>query len=132
MRREHRKVQEVRVKVQHVEVACARHDVVQHREMRGDVGFAGRIVEAKRALAARMQRGARARVPACEERYLMTKIDQCIGQVRDDALGTAVQARGNRLVEGCDLRDAQTLSRQYLARNLLRRAGFDTLHNTAS
>ena len=130
--REHGEMQKVRVKVQHVELACARKHFVQHRKMGGDIGFARRIVQSKRALATRVQRSARARISAREQRHFVTEVDQRVGKVRDDPLGAAVQARRHRLVQRRDLRNAQSAFGRDLARDLLRRARLQTLHNTAS
>jgi len=78
------------VKVEDVEVVRTRAKTVQHREMRGDLGLARRVVEAQRASASGLQHRARPRIPAREKRDLVSEVYQRIGEVRDNAFRPAV------------------------------------------
>ena len=52
---EQREMQQVDVEMQHVELVRALAHLVQHREVRGDVGFERRRIEADRLIAHRRE-----------------------------------------------------------------------------
>ena len=106
-RLEERKVDEVDVEVQHVEVVGAAPHLVQHRQMRGDVGLERRRVESYGLLAHRHEERRRLGFRAREQRDVVSLIHQGIGEVGHDALGSTVKARRNRFGKRGDLRDAQ-------------------------
>ena len=102
---EERKVQQVDVEMQDVELPRAAAHLVQHREVRGHVRFERRGIQTDRAVAHRDQLGVGVRIGGCEQRDFVTELHQRVAQIRDDALGAAIQLRRNGFGERRDLGD---------------------------
>ena len=101
----HRKVEVVAMEVHDVEVGAPAVNLLEHGEVGRD--SVGAAAEPKRARRGRDELRARGRVGAREERHVVSLCHQRLGEVSDDALGSAVELRWNALVEGRDLRDAE-------------------------
>jgi hypothetical protein len=89
---EHREVQHVDMKVQHVETAHPPAHFMQHRQMRREIGLElhGRGIEPQRLLAHRDQVSSRPRFRGGEKSHIVSQIDQRIAQPGDDALCAAI------------------------------------------
>ena len=121
---EDREVDHVGVEVQHVELFGARPDLGQLAQVRGEVGLERRRIEPDGLVAHGDQMGLGLRPGAGEQGHLVAELHQRVAQVRDDALGAAVQARRDGFIEGCDLGDphddSQAVQRAANARLALR------------
>ena len=73
--------------------------------------FSGRGIEADRLVAHGHQRRLGPRLGAGEQRHVVAELDQGVGEMGDDPLGAAVEARRDGLVERCDLGDLHELPR---------------------
>jgi hypothetical protein len=102
---EQREMHQIDMEMQQVELVGAAAHVVQHRQVRGQIGFERMRVQPEGARTRRDQFGARAAVPAGEDRDLVSQIDQCIGQVSHDAFCASVEAGRDRFIQRCDMSD---------------------------
>src|SRR4030095_14534159 len=75
-----------------VEIVGATAHLVQHHEMVGHMVL-DRRVEAQRHVGAPDQPVRRPRIAAGEQGYIVSLTDEFLGQIRNDPLGAAVQAR---------------------------------------
>jgi hypothetical protein len=109
---EERKVQQIGVEMQHIEVVGVLAHLVQQRQMGGDVGFQRGRVEPDRLVAHGHKTRAGPRIGAAEQGDLMAQVDQRVGKVGHDALRAAIQPRRYRFAQRADLGDShETLLR---------------------
>src|SRR5688572_22780283 len=99
------KVQQVDVKMQHVELVGAPPYIMEHRQMCGEVLLQWRGIETYGLFTCRHERGVRTCVRCCKQRDVVPQADQRIDQMGDDALGTPIQFGRNGFVEWGDLGD---------------------------
>ena len=90
------------MKVQNVEVPCARADFCQHREMGGHIPRQF-LVEPQGDLAAADERGISLAVAAGKKRHIVTARNERVGEMSHDPLSAAVELGGNSLVKRGDL-----------------------------
>ena len=98
-------MQKITMDVNHVEFVGAASQLL---ELEGDVdqGFPDRRVQTQSCRNDRMQLCRGHGVAAREQRDVMPLPHQLFGQVRDDALGAAVELWRHTFNERCDLRDS--------------------------
>lgn len=71
--------------------------------MRGQVGLVWGVVQTDSLIARRDQPGASAGVRRREQRDIVTKVDQCVAQVRDHAFGASVEFGWDGFIQWSDL-----------------------------
>ena len=106
---EKREMDEIDVEVQDVELERVLADVVEHGQVRGQVGLERRRIEPDCLIALGDEARRGARLGAREEGHIVTEIDKRVGEVRDDSLRASVETRRHRLVERSDERNPQSL-----------------------
>ena len=94
----------VDVEVDDVEVAGLPAHLVEHQHVIGD-GIADGGIEAQGLRAARNEPGRGDGVAAGKQRDVVALLDERLGQVGDDALRSAVEARRHAFHQGRDLCD---------------------------
>ena len=109
-RPEQRKLELVDMEVQYVEFVGALADAIEHQHVIGN-GIANAGVEPQRLGHAGNEIGRRDRIAAREQRDVMAERHQLLSQVRDDALGAAIEPWGNAFDQRRDLRDFHMISR---------------------
>ena len=87
---EERKVDEVDVEMQEIELVPAQMKLVQHGKVSRQVRFQRRRVEPNSLVAHRNQSRPRMGLRTREQRDLVPKLDESVGQMRHDPLGAAV------------------------------------------
>jgi hypothetical protein len=102
---EKREVNEFGMEMDQVERVFPFSQFAHHRQVRGEVGFKARRVEADCLVANGDNFGAALRIRAGEESDFVPELDQRLGQEGNDPLGAAVKFGRNRLIERRDLRD---------------------------
>ena len=100
---EDREMQQVDVEMQDVELPRTASHFVEHRQVRGDVGFQRCGVQPDRALTDRYQPGGGVRIRGGEQRDVMAELHQCITENRDDSFGATVKLGGDGFCERRDL-----------------------------
>ena len=106
------KMDQVDVEVQDVELGAPLAQLVQHREMRREIGLERGRIEPDGLVTHRHERGSGARLGTGKQRHLVAELDQRVGEMGDDPFGTAVKTGRDGLVKRCDLRNLhQPLSR---------------------
>src|ERR1700686_5525892 len=93
-----RKMKEINMKVNHVELVCLSAQLVQHGEMRGEIGLQRARVETDRLIPDRNEIRSRSGISTGEQRHLVTDLDQRVGEMRHDSLGATVESRWHGLV----------------------------------
>ena len=106
-RPEQRKLELVDMEVQDVEFIGALAHAIEHQHVVGN-WIADAVFEPQRFGYARHKIGGRDRIAAGKEGDLMAERHQLLGQVGDDPLGAAIEARGNAFDQRRDLRDFHT------------------------
>jgi len=91
--------------VDDVEVLRVAEDAPELAAEAGGEHLAALRVQPQRVLGDGDQARRRLRVAAGEQRHVVTSPDELLGKVRDDTLGAAIEARGDRLIERRDLGD---------------------------
>ena len=97
---------EINVEMQEIEFAPAQMKLVQHGEMRRHIGFQRRRIEPDGLIAHRHQCRPCLRLRAREQRHVVPKLHQRVGQVRHDPFGAAVEPGRDRLIQRRDLSDS--------------------------
>src|SRR6266567_4771823 len=105
---EEREMDHVDVKMQHIELIRPQPHFVQHRKMRSKIGLERRRIEPDRLVAHCYDLGARSSAAAREQGDVMPKLDQGVGEMRDDPLGSSVELRRNGFVQRRDLGDSHS------------------------
>ena len=100
-------MQHVDVEVDDVELVPPPMQIAQHRQMRRQIGFESARVETNRLVAADHELCLGARFATREQGHVEPEIDQRVGQVSDDPLGTTIKSGRHGLVQGCHLRNPQ-------------------------
>ena len=100
---EERKMDQVDVEMQDVELVAPLVQLVQHRQMGREVGLERAGIEPDGLVAHRHERGPGPRLGTGEQRHLVAELDQGVGEVGDDPFRAAVEAGRDRLVERRDL-----------------------------
>jgi hypothetical protein len=99
-----REVQQIDVKMQHVEfVGMAAHFIQHHDVIRQRVLHVR--IESQCARSAGHQCRRSPRIRTCKQRHLVALSHEFLGQVRDDAFGAAIELRGHALIERRNLCD---------------------------
>lgn len=104
------KLQQVGVEMDDVEFGRARADIVQHREMRRDIGLERRRIEAQRLLSCGNQLRTRDRIATGEQDHVVTKLDQGIAQIGHYPFGPAVELRWHGFTQWRNLRNTHSRS----------------------
>ena len=99
---------QVDVEVDDVELVAPLVHLVQHRQVRREVGLERAGIEPDGLVPHRHQRGAGPRLGAGEQRHLVAELDQGVGEVGDDPFRAAVEAGRDRFVERRDLGNSST------------------------
>ena len=99
-RLEEREMKQIDVEMEHIELVGARADLVQHREMRGNVGLERVRIEPHCLLAHRDEARPRAGVAAREERHIVAELHERIRQVGYDPFGAAIETGGTASANG--------------------------------
>ena len=107
---EEREMDEVDVEVEDVELVRPPMQLVQHGEMGGEIGLQWVRVEPDGLVADGHQPGLGPGVGAGEQHDVMPELDQGVGKMGHDPLGTAVEAGRHRFVEGRHLCDPHRAS----------------------
>jgi hypothetical protein len=102
--REHRERKIIEVEMQHVEFGGTLSHLFQHGHMQRH-RIAHRIVQAQRTRPHRLELGRGLRIAAGEQRDVVAKRHQLLGEPGNHSLGSAIQFRGNRLGQRCNLRN---------------------------
>ena len=102
---EHREMQQVDVEMDDIEAVLRGAQLREHVQVRRDVRFQRRGIQANGLIAAGEKRGLGVGIAAGEQGDLMAQIDQRVGQMRHHPFGAAVKLRRDRLVQGRDLGD---------------------------
>jgi hypothetical protein len=97
---EHREMDQVDVEVQHVEALRTATHLMQHRQMRREIGFQRRRIKPNRLVAHGYQGCTGFRLGAREQRDVVAKIRKRIREMGDDAFGATVQLWRNGLIQG--------------------------------
>jgi hypothetical protein len=104
---EEREVDHVDVEMQHVELVHACPQLVQHRHVRGEVGFQRGGIQADGLIAHRHQPCARLGFGGGEQRDVVAGFDQGVAQPGHHAFGAAVELGRHRFVQRGNLRNLQ-------------------------
>ena len=97
-----RKMQDVDVKMQNVELVRDRAHLIEHHDMVGDRILDARI-QTQGGLAERLEPGRRAGVAAGEQSHVVALPDQLLRQVGDDPFRAPIEPRRAALEERSDL-----------------------------
>ena len=89
---EERKMDQVDVEMQNVELVTPLVQLVQHREMGREVGLEPARIEPDRLVAHRDECAPGPRLGTREKRHLVAELDQGVREVGDDPLSAAVKA----------------------------------------
>src|ERR1700683_340900 len=101
-RAEKRKMEQIDVKMENVELIRTLPDLINHQhEVRNDVAHCR--IKAERTGTTGSQFGAGDGIPTPKERHIVAKPDKFFGQVGNDPLSAAIETRRNALNEGSDL-----------------------------
>jgi hypothetical protein len=103
-RMEQREMKEVDMEMQNVEFLDSLAHLVEHEHVVGDGVLDGRI-EPQRGHGAAGELGGGDGIAAGEQRHVVPELHQFFGQIGDDPLGAAIQARRHALHQGGDLRN---------------------------
>src|SRR5207253_2317696 len=104
-------MQEIDVEMKNIELGRTLSYVVEHRQMCRNIRFEHAGIETDGLIADGGEPCPGACVRASEQRNVVSQIDHRVGEVRDDPLGAAIQARWNGFVERRDVRYTKTLLR---------------------
>ena len=102
---EERKMDEIDMEMQKIEFVPARMKFMQHGQVSGQVRFQRTRIEPNGLIAYRNQRRPCVGLRTREQRDLVPKLHESVGQVRHDAFGAAIQAWRHRLIQRRDLSD---------------------------
>ncbi len=102
-RLEHRKVQQVEMEVQQIELRSSALDLMQHAQVCGEIGFPCRRVESYRLIPNRNQPGSGARIRGGEQSHVVPQGDEGIAKMRDHPFGAAIELGRYRLIERSNL-----------------------------
>src|ERR1700683_345910 len=103
-RAEKRKMEQIDVKMENVELIRTLPDLINHQhEVRNDVAHCR--IKAERTGTTGSQFSASDGIPARKERHIVPKPDKFFGQVGNNPLSAAIETRRNALNKGSDLCD---------------------------
>jgi hypothetical protein len=109
MSNKHRKRQIAEMEMQNVKHMGHAPDLLEQHQVRGK-RVANFRIEPQRARPCRLEARARLRIPACEQRHVVSQADEGLGEIRHHAFRTAIQLWRNRFVQRGDLRDTHQTS----------------------
>jgi hypothetical protein len=96
-------MEEIDVKMKHVEVVCIASYAFEHRKVEREVALERLRIEAYGAIACRDQPAFGLGIAGGEERDVMAQFHQCVDEMGDDAFGPAIKRGRDGLVKWSNL-----------------------------